>query len=83
MASTDQNEIYYWGLRFKDPSAMSTTDELDSRTSLNSNHKDDIRVESVTPRNASHSRQASNTSGISVNSSKDTSPDSTIIIYFS
>ncbi|XP_053387860.1 uncharacterized protein LOC123541853 [Mercenaria mercenaria] len=75
VASTDQNEIYYWGLRFKDPSTQSTTDEHDSRSSLTGSHKDDMRVESVTPRNASHSRQMSNTSGISLSSLKDANSD--------
>ncbi|KAL4216374.1 hypothetical protein ACF0H5_024101 [Mactra antiquata] len=64
VASTDQNEIYYWGLRFKDPS-LPTADELASQTSLtggqevtsengSNNNKDDVRVESVTPRNGSN-----------------------------
>lgn len=66
MASTNQNEIYYWGLRFKDPNSLSTADELDSKSSAVGSSKDDIRVESVTPRNAKHSRQNSSTSGISI-----------------
>ncbi|XP_052802250.1 serine/threonine-protein kinase Nek9-like [Mya arenaria] len=67
VASTNENEIYYWGLRFKDPSTVSqATDDLGSRSSVADGKKDDMRVESVTPRNAGHSRQLSTTSGISI-----------------
>lgn len=76
VASTDQNEIYYWGLRFKDPSTLSTTtDDLDSRSSLMAGQKEDMRVESVTPRNGTHSRQASIASGTSLSSLKDSNID--------
>ncbi|XP_052219827.1 uncharacterized protein LOC127837054 isoform X2 [Dreissena polymorpha] len=65
VASTNMNEIYYWGLRFKHTTLISpATNDMDS--SIYSRNKDDMRVESVTPRNAGHGRQPSSTSGISI-----------------
>ncbi|XP_069103120.1 uncharacterized protein [Argopecten irradians] len=80
-ASTVSNELYYWGLRFKvpSPSQSNMTKDNDSCSSTNGSviNRDDIRLESVTPREAtrddiqtesitprrgSHSRQASLTS---------------------
>ncbi|XP_021355161.1 uncharacterized protein LOC110451456 [Mizuhopecten yessoensis] len=54
-ASTINNELYYWGLRFKVPSSQtSVVKDNDSCSSINGSiiNKDDIRLESVTPREA-------------------------------
>ncbi|XP_060073259.1 uncharacterized protein LOC132553034 [Ylistrum balloti] len=54
-ASTVNNELYYWGLRFKVPSSQSYVNkDNDSCSSINGSviNKDDIRLESVTPREA-------------------------------
>ncbi|KAL3886394.1 hypothetical protein ACJMK2_026392 [Sinanodonta woodiana] len=75
VASTQNNELYYWGLRFKVPSSYTTVDDSESRSSTNGSlvNKDDLRVESVTPRNSSagHSRHPSIASVTSNASNKD------------
>ena len=59
VASTHKNELLYWGLRFKEPGPYMEDSESKSSTNGSLMNKDDLRVESVTPRNASHSRQTS------------------------
>lgn len=66
VASTEDNELYYWGLRFKTPSPIIQEDDSYSSTNGSVINTGDLRLESITPRKASdgHSRQnsTSNTS---------------------
>ena len=83
VSSTDQSEIYYWGLRFKDPTGSNSAqpprgrEDSESRSSVGEGgaNRDDMRIESVTPRNASHSRQPSTASAISIEGLKDNGKD--------
>ena len=69
MASTHKSELLYWGLRFKEPGPYVEDSESKSSTNDSFVNKDDLRVESVTPRNAtSHSRQTSISSVNSITS---------------
>ncbi|XP_048236777.1 uncharacterized protein LOC124117551 isoform X2 [Haliotis rufescens] len=81
VASTRDHELYYWGLRFKMPSQQAVEDNT-SRSSTNGSitnvsssviSKDDIRLESITPRkaSASNSRTHSSASVNSLNSGKE------------
>ena len=62
VASTEDNELYYWGLRFKNPTSLYIEDN-DSHSSTNGSlvNTGDLRLESITPRKAAggHSRQNS------------------------
>ncbi|XP_041376669.1 uncharacterized protein LOC121389122 [Gigantopelta aegis] len=69
VVSTKNHELYYWGLRFTSPSP-SIHDDTTSQSSIAGSEasmsaavsRDDIRLESVTPRAAGHSRNSSATS---------------------
>lgn len=65
VASTEDNELYYWGLRFKNPTSFYLEDN-DSHSSTNGSviNTGDCRLESITPRKAAggHSRQNSSLS---------------------
>ncbi|CAG2247837.1 Probable serine/threonine-protein kinase nek3 [Mytilus edulis] len=65
VASTEDNELYYWGLRFKNPTSFYLEDN-DSHSSTNGSviNTGDCRLESITPRKAAggHSRQNSSSS---------------------
>ncbi|XP_071139970.1 uncharacterized protein [Mytilus edulis] len=65
VASTEDNELYYWGLRFKNPTSFYLEDN-DSHSSTNGSviNTGDCRLESITPRKAvgGHSRQNSSSS---------------------
>lgn len=65
VASTEDNELYYWGLRFKNPTSLYIEDN-DSHSSTNGSlvNTGDLRLESITPRKAAggHSRQNSSSS---------------------